>query len=109
MLGRYRNGCWSGSRESGCRRSGPLHLCVGQRFGPAGRIDAVAERLVDLPAHVGLRVVSSGDAAGDARQLYRWLHELDASDADLILVVEPPDGPQWLALRDRLQRAAGAG
>jgi hypothetical protein len=40
------------------------------------------------------------------RQLYASLRALDALGADLILVETPPAGPQWLAVRDRLARAA---
>jgi L-threonylcarbamoyladenylate synthase len=41
--------------------------------------------------------------------LYETLHRLDQADLDLILVEMPPDEPTWLALRDRLTRAAAAG
>jgi L-threonylcarbamoyladenylate synthase len=40
-----------------------------------------------------------------ARDLYANLHRLDAAAADRILVVEPPQGPEWCAIHDRLQRA----
>ena len=41
-----------------------------------------------------------------ARALYGELHRCDEAGADLILVETPPRGPQWEAIRDRLQRAA---
>ena len=38
--------------------------------------------------------------------LYRVLRELDTRDVDLILVESPPSDPAWMAVNDRLQRAA---
>jgi len=46
------------------------------------------------------------DPAGYAAQLYAVLHELDAEGLPWIAVEAPPDGPEWAAIRDRLQRAA---
>lgn len=58
-----------------------------------------------IPSGVCLRVLPS-DAAGYAAQLYAVLHELDAAGLDRILVTLPPDTEEWLAVRDRLKRAA---
>ncbi len=52
-----------------------------------------------------MRVLPS-DPAGYAAQLYAVLHELDAAGLDRILVTLPPDSDDWLAVRDRLRRAA---
>lgn len=41
-----------------------------------------------------------------ATRLYALLHELDAQGWLGIWIVLPPDEPQWLAIRDRLTRAA---
>jgi len=41
-----------------------------------------------------------------ARGLYAALRELDAAGCAQILVEEPPQGPAWAAVRDRLRRAA---
>ena len=41
-----------------------------------------------------------------AAQLYATLHDLDAAGLDRIVVDLPPDGGEWLAVRDRLRRAA---
>lgn len=50
------------------------------------------------------------DAPGYARQLYARLREADASGAARILVEAPPQETAWLAIHDRLRRAAqGAG
>jgi L-threonylcarbamoyladenylate synthase len=57
------------------------------------------------PPDVVVRVMSS-DAVGYAAQLYAVLHELDLAGLDRILVALPPDTNEWLAVRDRLRRAA---
>lgn len=46
------------------------------------------------------------DPACYAAQLYRTLHELDAAGVSVIVVELPPDQPEWIAVRDRLLRAA---
>jgi L-threonylcarbamoyladenylate synthase len=40
-----------------------------------------------------------------ARQLYEILHRCDALGLRSILVILPPDQPEWQAVRDRLIRA----
>ena len=47
-------------------------------------------------------------AAGFARELYDTLHRCDRLGAESILVQPLPDGDEWAALRNRLNRAAGA-
>ncbi|MCC6531265.1 MAG: threonylcarbamoyl-AMP synthase [Burkholderiales bacterium] len=55
----------------------------------------------------GLAWVSApADAPGYAHALYANLRLLDASGSDLIVVERPPPQPQWLAVLDRLTRAA---
>jgi L-threonylcarbamoyladenylate synthase len=46
------------------------------------------------------------DPAGYAHDLYAHLRALDAAQVDLILVEEPPQADAWLAVKDRLARAA---
>lgn len=58
-----------------------------------------------IPSELLLRVLPS-DPTGYAAQLYAVLHELDVAGLDRILVTLPPDDDVWLALRDRLGRAA---
>lgn len=58
-----------------------------------------------IPSPELLRVLPS-DPIGYAAQLYAVLHELDAAGLDRILVALPPDTEDWLAVRDRLRRAA---
>ncbi|MGI8989907.1 MAG: L-threonylcarbamoyladenylate synthase [Bryobacteraceae bacterium] len=55
-------------------------------------------------AHVSIRMPS--DAAAYAAQLYQTLHELDRQSLDWIAVEPLPADPAWLAIADRLQRAA---
>ncbi len=43
-----------------------------------------------------------------AHHLYEFLHRMDASGAERLLVQRPPRNPQWAALHDRLERAAAA-
>jgi L-threonylcarbamoyladenylate synthase len=55
----------------------------------------------------GLTVVTMPrDAAAYAARLYDALHNLDAAGVDHIVVALPPDRDDWLAVRDRLRRAA---
>jgi L-threonylcarbamoyladenylate synthase len=44
-----------------------------------------------------------------AQRLYAALRELDSAECELILVEAPPEGPEWAAVRDRLQRACAQG
>ena len=46
------------------------------------------------------------DPQAAARELFFVLRELDALGAQLIWVEEPPPGPEWDGVRDRLQRAS---
>ncbi|HEX6290129.1 MAG TPA: L-threonylcarbamoyladenylate synthase [Herpetosiphonaceae bacterium] len=50
--------------------------------------------------------VAPSDADGYAHALYAHLRELDALRRDRIVVEAVPEGEAWLAIRDRLQRAA---
>lgn len=51
-------------------------------------------------------IAAPADAAGYAHDLYANLRRLDRAGCDAILVEQPPDEPGWLAVRDRLNRAA---
>lgn len=54
--------------------------------------------------------VLAGEAQAFAHGLYAALRRLDAGDEQLLLVERPPEGAEWLAVHDRLRRAAaGAG
>jgi L-threonylcarbamoyladenylate synthase len=45
------------------------------------------------------------DAAAYAHRLYAALRELDGAGCEAILVEAPPEGSEWTAVRDRLERA----
>lgn len=61
------------------------------------------------PSLPGLHVFAlSRDPALYSSRLYAALHELDAAGVDAILVDIPPLEEAWMAVRDRLERAAVA-
>jgi L-threonylcarbamoyladenylate synthase len=47
------------------------------------------------------------DPSAYAQRLYAALRELDGAGCDAILVEAPPEGSEWAAVRDRLERACG--
>ena len=53
-----------------------------------------------------LRLVLAADAIGYSAHLYAALHRLDDAGLDRLVVEAPPAGDEWLAVRDRLRRAA---
>ena len=70
---------------------------------------AVYSRTVPIPAAGRLRHRRMPtDATSAAHELFAVLHELDEEGAQLIWVEEPPPGPAWDGVRDRLQRAASS-
>jgi L-threonylcarbamoyladenylate synthase len=58
-----------------------------------------------LPADLPFALLP-GDVAGYGAGLYAALRALDAARPDRILLVAPPADPDWLAVNDRLHRAA---
>lgn len=60
----------------------------------------------DSPALTIVRMPS--EAAAYAAQLFDRLHWLDGAGVTRIVVACPPDGDEWLAIRDRLRRAAAS-
>ena len=65
--------------------------------------------LAELPPGLA-GVALSDEPVAYAHGLYAALRELDAGGQQLLLVERPPEGPEWLAVHDRLRRAAvGAG
>jgi L-threonylcarbamoyladenylate synthase len=76
-----------------------------EAFGKRLAVLAVAEL---PPGLAGL--VLPAQSAAYAHRLYAALRELDAGGQQVLLVERPPDGAEWLAVHDRLRRAAvGAG
>jgi len=47
------------------------------------------------------------EPAGYAKRLYAALRELDSAGCETILIEQPPQGSEWDAVLDRLQRATG--
>jgi L-threonylcarbamoyladenylate synthase len=58
-----------------------------------------------LPAHVVVAALPD-EPAGYGQKLYAALHALDDAGVEIIAVESPPDGEAWLAVADRLRRAA---
>jgi len=75
----------------------------GTRLAVLAPAAALLDRTVDIVVHL----IAPTDPAEYARRLYAMLHDLDAADAQCILVERPPTGPVWEAVADRLRRAAG--
>jgi L-threonylcarbamoyladenylate synthase len=55
-----------------------------------------------------MRVAMPAEAADYAARFYAVLHALDDAGVDRIVVDMPPDTQEWLAVRDRLRRAAAS-
>jgi len=53
-----------------------------------------------------LRILMPADPVSYAARLYAALHQLDEAWLDRIVVEAPPTGDDWLAIHDRLNRAA---
>lgn len=60
-------------------------------------------RVPSLPADLHRFTLKTPELA--ARDLYVVLHQCDALNLDLVVVLPPPDRPEWAAVRDRLRRA----
>lgn len=99
----------SGSLEAHYAPRTPLQMVTREALAllPDARVVVLA--LHDLPP--GLQGLCLPNHAEDyARGLYAALRYLDNLQATQILIEQPPSGPDWLAIRDRLNRAlAGAG
>lgn len=48
----------------------------------------------------------NNNATNVAQKLYDTLHQMDALNAEKLLIEAPPNAPEWLAILDRLTRAA---
>jgi L-threonylcarbamoyladenylate synthase len=110
-----------GEIEQAAAQAGEAHPSPGmheKHYSPRTRLILV-RGASELPDRTGAYVwrVALGPAARAVRmpldaepyaaQLYRVLHQLDAENWPWIAVEMPPDAADWLAIRDRLQRAAG--
>ena len=87
-----------------------------RHYAPRARVVLADEIGPDLPDSSGVlayrgadgprREILSADPREYAADLYAALHRLDDAGVSTILVQRPPDGEDWLAIRDRLRRAA---
>lgn len=73
--------------------------------GPGAHISVLAHSIAQPPDFEGTWFDAPGESAGYAQQLYANLRALDAREADEIWIEAPPDGPDWVAVGDRLRRA----
>ncbi len=71
-----------------------------------GVVVAVYSHLVPVAGPGWLHQAMPDDAAAVAHELFTVLRGFDAAGASAIWVEQPPPGPQWHGVRDRLQRAA---
>jgi L-threonylcarbamoyladenylate synthase len=70
---------------------------------PSGR---GAYMFITTPRPASKAVPMPDDAEKYASALYQTLYELDAEGYEWIAVELPPEGAAWVAIRDRLARAA---
>jgi L-threonylcarbamoyladenylate synthase len=68
-------------------------------------IDSTFATGVQLPPE-SLIINMPQEPAGYAQRIYAALHEADHTDTSVILIEQPPETPEWHAIRDRLTRAA---
>jgi L-threonylcarbamoyladenylate synthase len=86
--------------------AGDGRLRVDELIGQGRRVGWVTSaRTAALPLAATV-IAMPGDPAGYAAQLYAVLHQLDAQRLDRIVVDLPPAMDAWMAVHDRLRRAA---
>ena len=64
-----------------------------------GSVEIESLVIIDMP----------NEPIGYAARLYAALHELDDAQVEVIVVDQPPENAEWLAIHDRLRRAAHPG
>ena len=72
---------------------------------PGAHISVLSHSIARPPDFEGTWFDAPGESAPYAQQLYANLRALDAREADEIWIEAPPDGPDWVAVGDRLRRA----
>jgi L-threonylcarbamoyladenylate synthase len=84
---------------------GALHAEL-EQLAERDEVIAVLARAVARPAEFSdMWIDAPADVAAYAHDLYANLRALDNANADAILIEAPPAGDEWLAIRDRLERA----
>jgi L-threonylcarbamoyladenylate synthase len=76
--------------------------------GPARVVVGVYSRFVPKAGAGWTHRVMPADASAAAHELFAVLREFDAAGLSAIWVEQPPPGPEWDGVRDRLSRAAAA-
>ena len=92
----------------------PLRLVAGDQLANTVRSELAAGQRVAVLAIDARQIAAANlvwhaaaaDAAAYAHDLYATLRDLDAAGHNLLLVETPPPTSAWLAVADRLQRAA---
>ena len=82
---------------------------LGKLGRPGSHIAVLAHSVNQPPAFEGTWFDAPSESAPYAQQLYANLRALDAREADEIWIETPPDGPDWIAVHDRLRRATHRG
>ena len=82
---------------------------LGKLGKPGAHIAVLAHSIGQPPSFEGTWFDAPSESAGYAQQLYANLRALDAREADEIWIEAPPDGPDWIAVNDRLRRATHRG
>ncbi|HEX5323239.1 MAG TPA: L-threonylcarbamoyladenylate synthase [Capsulimonadaceae bacterium] len=75
---------------------------------PIGLLAFGSDERVPLGVDIAQTIIMPADPAAYAASLYDALYALDEASLALILVEAVPDGDEWLAIRDRLARAASS-
>jgi L-threonylcarbamoyladenylate synthase len=88
--------------------AGALHVEIAQRDERDERVAVLARTIARPDDFDGDWIDAPVSADAYARALYANLRALDRAGADEILVEAPPADDAWLAVRDRLVRAAHA-
>ncbi|HEX4343168.1 MAG TPA: L-threonylcarbamoyladenylate synthase [Verrucomicrobiae bacterium] len=73
---------------------------------PLSKIHVIAHTCIPSGDDLGRVSVIPHDAEAFARALYAEWHHCDEAGAELIVVENPPQTPEWSAIHDRLKRAA---
>lgn len=77
-----------------------------RHYAPRTPFYIVGPRSTAIPEGRGRLLQLPRNPAEYAARIYAELHRADREGWDWIAVEEPPDTPEWAAIRDRLQRAA---
>jgi len=82
-------------------------IAIAEKNGaPLAKTRVIAHEKIPADPRFDAVAVIPEDPDAYARALYAELHRCDQSGAELILVETPPKSPLWLAIHDRLNRAA---